>query len=242
MSAPRIALAHGFTQTARSWNHVETLLAGRLDSVDTIAVDMPGHGTAAHLRSDLWTAADHLVDAAGDATYVGYSMGGRVALHAALAHPEKVRRLVLIGATAGIVDDNERAQRFDADEQLAARIEAEPLTEFIDSWLRNPLFAGLSEEAAFRSDRLRNTPAGLASSLRLCGTGTQEPLWNRLSKITMPTLILAGADDPKFCELGQRLTDGIPNAQMSIVPGSGHSVHLEQPLATADAIAEFVQG
>lgn len=241
MSTTRISLAHGFTQTERSWNHIETLLAERLDKVETIAVDMPGHGTAADLRADLWGAAEHLVDAAGEGTYVGYSMGGRVALHAALARPDKVRRLILVGATAGIIDDDERAKRCEADERLAARIETEPLTDFIDAWLRNPLFAGLSEAAAFRSDRLRNTSAGLASSLRLCGTGTQEPLWDRLSEITVPTLILAGADDPKFCELGGRLTDGIPNAQLSVIEGSGHSVHLEQPSATADAIAEFVQ-
>lgn len=241
MSTDRIALAHGFTQTGRSWNHIETLLAERIDHVDTVAVDLPGHGTAATVRSDLWGAADHLVEAAGDSTYVGYSMGGRVVLHAALAHPEYVRRIVLIGATAGIDDDDERAERYEADQRLAVRIEEEPLDEFIDSWLRNPLFAGLSQAAAFRSDRLRNTSAGLASSLRLCGTGTQAPLWNRLDEIDVPTLIVAGADDSKFCELGQRLTDRIPDARLSIIERSGHSVHLEQPEATADAIADFVR-
>jgi 2-succinyl-6-hydroxy-2,4-cyclohexadiene-1-carboxylate synthase len=233
-----VALAHGFTQTARSWHRIEELLTDRVDT-ETVAVDLPGHGAASEVHTDLWGAADHLVDAAGTATYVGYSMGGRVALHAALAHPTKVRRLVLIGATAGIDDPAERAARRAADEQLARRIETEPLGDFIDSWLTNPLFAGLPAEAAQRDDRLRNTPAGLASSLRLCGTGTQESLWQRLGEITVPTLVLAGEHDAKFRALGERLADGIADSRLCVIGGSGHSVHLEQPEATVDAIVEF---
>jgi 2-succinyl-6-hydroxy-2,4-cyclohexadiene-1-carboxylate synthase len=240
LSAVRIALAHGFTQTARSWRHVETLLHDHIPDVQTVAVDLPGHGSASHVETDLWGAAEHLVAAGGTGTYIGYSMGGRVALHAALAHPGSVRRLVLIGATAGIVDDTERAERRRADEQLAAQIESEPLERFVDAWLRNPLFAGLTPESALRDDRLRNTRAGLAGSLRGCGTGTQTPLWNRLAEITAPTLILAGADDPKFCALGEELTGGIPTSSLRIIEHSGHSVHLEQPESTVAAIASFL--
>ena len=96
-------------------------------------------------------------DAGGTGTYVGYSMGGRVSLHAALAHPDAVERLVLIGATAGIDDPDERAARREADDRLADHIEAVGVPAFIDEWLANPLFAGLTEATALRSDRLRNT-------------------------------------------------------------------------------------
>ncbi len=98
-------LAHGFTQTGRSWDTVARLIADRVTDADIVAVDMPGHGSAADVRADLWQSADRLTQLGGPATYVGYSMGGRVALHAALAHPAVVERLVLIGATAGIDDD-----------------------------------------------------------------------------------------------------------------------------------------
>jgi 2-succinyl-6-hydroxy-2,4-cyclohexadiene-1-carboxylate synthase len=236
----RFVLAHGFTQTARSWDSFSMLLHEQLSGSEAIAVDLPGHGDApAPADSDLWASADRLVEAGGTGTYVGYSMGGRVSLHAALSHPDAVERLVLIGATAGIDDPDERRARATADERLAAHIEEIGVPAFIDEWLSNPLFAGLTEENAQRADRLRNTTAGLAASLRSTGTGTQTPLWDRLGEIQCPVLVLVGEHDTKFTDLGERLVDGLPIAQLVLIPRAGHSVHLEQPAATADAIASW---
>lgn len=237
--APRFVLAHGFTQTARSWAMVERLLAERIQGCSTISVDLPGHGAAGESSGDLWRAADHLVERGRTGTYVGYSLGGRVTLHAALAHPEAVEALVLIGATAGIDDPHERAARRAADEQLAVRIESVGVSDFIDEWLRNPIFDGLSSDAAQVADRCRNSSAGLASSLRSTGTGTQEPLWGRLAEITAPTLVLAGEHDPKFRVLGERLAAGIPRSTFEVIEGAGHSTHLERPRATVEAIVNW---
>lgn len=236
----RLVLAHGFTQTARSWDRMRRLLAERLPGVETIAVDLPGHGdSTADPTRGLWASADALVAAGGTAAYVGYSMGGRVALHAALAHPDRVEALVLIGATAGIDDRDERAARRAADEVLADHLEDVGVGPFLDEWLANPLFVGLDDAAAGREDRLRNTTAGLAASLRATGTGTQSSLWERLGEISVPALVVVGADDPKFTALGERLVDALPNASLEVVAGAGHSVHLEAPDATADAIADW---
>ena len=237
---PHVVFAHGFSQTAASWSTIERLLSWRVDELTSIALDLPGHGTASDLRGDLWVAADHLVAQGSAGTYVGYSMGGRVALHVALRHPQAVRRLVLIGATAGIDDARERFERRAADEALADRIERIGLPAFLDEWLSNPLFAGLTEETAQLEDRLRNTPVGLANSLRDAGTGTQTPLWDRLGEIRCPALVLVGEHDAKFRALGDRLVEGLSDARLVVVPGAGHSVHLEQPDATADALAQFL--
>ena len=236
----RVVLAHGFTQTARSWADFEALLAERLDDVETVTVDLPGHGDCtAPPDADLWATADHLVAVGASAHYVGYSMGGRVALHAALRSPDRVRSLVLIGATAGIDDDVERAARRAADERLAERIEAIGVEAFVDEWLANPLFAGLDTGSSLRDDRLRNTATGLAASLRSTGTGTQEPLWDRLGQIAQPVLVLAGEHDAKFRALGERLAAGLPHATFRVIAGAGHTVHLEQPAATAHAVADW---
>lgn len=236
----RFVFAHGFTQTARSWDTFERLLRARLTGAKTFAVDLPGHGEAPPpADADLWASAERLVDAGGGGTYVGYSMGGRVSLHAALAHPDAVQRLVLIGATAGIDDPDERSARRQADERLADHIETVGVATFVDEWLANPLFAGLTEITAMRTDRLRNTAEGLAASLRATGTGTQTGLWNRLGGIMCPTLVLVGQHDAKFTDLGQHLVDSLPDAELVVVPDAGHSVHLEQPDATADAIATW---
>lgn len=236
----RIVFAHGFTQTGRSWDRSIATLSQQFDDIDAVAPDLPGHGDAAELRGDLWQCADALASVGGAGTYVGYSMGGRVALHTALRHPESVERLVLIGATAGIEDDDERAARRTSDNELADHIIRRSVPAFIDEWLGNPLFAGLTDETAMREDRLRNTATGLASSLRLAGTGTQEPLWDRLGEIRCPVLVLVGESDTKFTALGRRIVEGVAGGRLVIVPGSGHSVHLEQPDATIAAVADFL--
>lgn len=240
--AGTITLAHGFTQTSRSWSPIIELLAQRgCDRADINAVDLPGHGAAASQQTDLWGAADHLVAAGGTGTYIGYSMGGRVALHAALAHPEAVDRLVLIGATPGIVDAAERRARRCADDDLADHIEEVGVEAFIDEWLTNPLFAGLSDKTAQRSDRLRNTPTGLASSLRLTGTGTQEPLWDRLADIACPVLLVAGATDSKFRSIADEMARHLPDATLVAIDGAGHTAHLEQPATTVAALADWLR-
>jgi 2-succinyl-6-hydroxy-2,4-cyclohexadiene-1-carboxylate synthase len=237
VAARRFVLAHGFTQTARSWATFERRLRHRLGDVETVAVDLPGHGDAPPpADADLWTSAERLTTVGGVGTYIGYSMGGRVALHAALASPDAVRRLVLIGATAGIDDPDERRARQEADERLADHIDTVGVPAFVDEWLSNALFAGLTDATSLRADRLRNTAAGLSASLRATGTGTQTPLWDRLGAIRCPVLVLVGEHDPKFTELGRRLVDALPEAELTVVPGAGHSVHLEQPDATVSAL------
>lgn len=226
-SGPRLVLVHGFAQTQACWGPVASDLAR---DHEVVRVDAPGHGGSAGVRADLAATAELLAEVGGPATYVGYSMGGRMALHVALSRPEVVQGLVLIGATAGIDDPVERAARQVADDALAVAIETDGVEAFLDRWLALPLFAGLDETTRFRAERATNAPEGLAASLRLAGTGAQEPLWDRLGSIAAPTLVLAGEHDEKFAALGRRLADGIgPNATFATVPGAGHSAHLEAP-------------
>lgn len=206
-----------------------------------VLVDLPGHGSSAPIAADVPRSALLLADAGGRATYVGYSMGGRTCLQLALDRPNLVERLVLLGATAGIEDAAQRAARVESDEQLAASIERDGLEAFLDRWLANPLFAGLSPEAAGVDERRRGSPQGLASSLRLAGTGTMSPLWDRLGELEMPVLVLAGEHDTKFRALGERLAASIgPNATFRPVPGAGHSAHLEQPAAFSSILRSFL--
>jgi len=148
---------------------------------------------------------------------------------------------VLVGATAGIDDDDERSARRTSDNELADHIIRRSVPAFIDEWLDNALFAGLTEDTAMRDDRLRNTATGLASSLRLAGTGTQEPPWDRLGEIRCPVLVIVGEDDAKFTALGHRIVDGVADGRLVVVPESGHSVHLEQPDATVAALVDFLR-
>jgi 2-succinyl-6-hydroxy-2,4-cyclohexadiene-1-carboxylate synthase len=237
-SGERLVLLHGFTQTSRCWGPFADDLA---TDHELVLVDLPGHGGSSEVEADLVQTAGLAADAGGRGTWIGYSMGGRVALHAALLRPAVVDRLVLIGATGGIDDEDERDARRASDEALADRIETVGVEAFIDEWLAQPLFAGLDADAAARDERLHNTVAGLASSLRRCGTGMQEPLWSRLSAIAVPTLVVVGELDAKFTELGQRLVSSIGiNASMATIPDAGHSTHLESSGATAAAVRRWL--
>lgn len=236
----RITLLHGFSQTARCWGPLDAALSA---AHGPRPIDLPGHGarTSDPVPDDLWSAADEVASSMSRGALLGYSLGGRVALHVALAHPDGVRALILISATAGLRDPAERAARRAADEELADRIESDGVEPFLDDWLARPLFAGLPERYAFRERRLTNNAAGLAASLRRQGTGTQEPLWDRLSEIAVPTLVVSGAEDPKFTELGREMAAAIgPSATHVVIPGAGHTTHLEQPGATAVAVLRFL--
>jgi 2-succinyl-6-hydroxy-2,4-cyclohexadiene-1-carboxylate synthase len=228
-----LVLVHGFTQTGRSWARIADQLGG-----DVLTPDLPGHGDRGDRPAGLWAGARALGLECGPATYVGYSAGGRHLLHLALARPDLVERLVLLGATAGIDDQAERTARVAADEALAARIEMIGVERFLDEWLAQPLFAGVPDDG--RDDRLRNTAAGLAASLRLAGTGAQEPLWDRLPSIRCPVLVLAGERDEKFAGIGRRMADVLPDADLALVPAAGHAAHLEQPTAFVEVVGGWL--
>lgn len=236
---PRVVLAHGFTQTVASWRPVsQDLAAGH----QVVRVDLPGHGGSGAVRADLGATAALVGEAGARATYAGYSMGGRVALRLALDRPDLVERLVLIGATAGIDDDEDRVARRAGDEALADRIERDGVDPFLAAWLAQPLFADLEPADDDLAARQANPAAGLAWSLRLAGTATMDPpWWEELARIGAPTLVLAGEDDRKFVAVGHRLVDAIgANARFEVVSGAGHAAHLQRPAVVAQAIRAFV--
>jgi 2-succinyl-6-hydroxy-2,4-cyclohexadiene-1-carboxylate synthase len=221
----RLVFVHGFTQGNRSWRPIAEHFVGR--GYTATVVDLPGHGDSGTIRADLRTAAQLLGDTCGTATYVGYSLGGRIALHLAVQAPHVVQRLALLGANPGIADEDERARRRAADEQLARHIVEVGLATFLDEWVSQSLFAGLQFSDDDRDERMRNTPDGLATSLRMCGTGQQLPLWDRLRELTMPVLAMAGSLDSAYEAIGQRLASAVNDGRFATIHGAGHAAHLQ---------------
>ena len=233
---PPLVLLHGFTQTRRSWRLTVAALDGRRRA---LAPDLPGHGHAAARPASFAACTGYLRALGGERfALCGYSMGGRIALHAALALGPRVERIVLVGASPGLADPAERAARRAADAALVERIGAIGVEAFAREWGTQPLFAGQPERvaAAAHADRLRNTAAGLAAALRGLGTGTMEPLWDRLGELTIPVTLLAGERDEKFRAIAERMAAALPDARVVVVPGAGHAAQLEDPAAVAAAI------
>jgi 2-succinyl-6-hydroxy-2,4-cyclohexadiene-1-carboxylate synthase len=238
--SPTVALVHGFAQTGGCFGPFgEAIEAAH----EVVRVDQPGHGgSLRHLHADLQEAAELLVRTTGDAVLVGYSMGARLSLTAALGHPQQVGALVLIGGTAGIEDPAERAARRREDEGRAARLEQVGLGAFLAEWLSMPMFAGLPKWARFDDERRRNTVEGLAASLRRAGTGSMTPLWDRLGELRCPVLCLTGAHDERYGGLAERLVAAVGGpAEHVVVHAAGHAAHLEQPAAAAEAVLAFLR-
>jgi 2-succinyl-6-hydroxy-2,4-cyclohexadiene-1-carboxylate synthase len=231
-------LLHGFGGTHRAWDGVAGCLSR--ESYLPLAPDLPGHGEAPDALRPITFAGcvAHVLALCPERfALCGYSMGGRLALHLALAAPERVERLVLVSATAGIEDAVERARRRSSDARLAAELEAMPLGEFAERWRSQPLFAEDPPEvnALAREDLCRNRGDALAATLRGIGTGEMEPLWGRLGELAMPVTVLVGERDTRFRELGERMVGLLPRATMVVVPG-GHDLPRESPAAVATGV------
>jgi 2-succinyl-6-hydroxy-2,4-cyclohexadiene-1-carboxylate synthase len=235
----RAILLHGFTHTGLSWEPVSQALGG---GYAALAPDIRGHGRSSDRQPvTLETVIDDVAALApARFTLVGYSMGGRIALHIALALSGRVERLLLIGASPGIADPAERRARRQADERLADEIEGASVEEFAHRWAATPLLAGQppSVLAAVHADRLRNTPEGLARALRGLGTGALPSLWQRLGELPMPVTLAAGRRDHKFHQIAARMAAEIPAARVEVVDGAGHAAHLEAP----DRVARLLVG
>lgn len=248
-----VVLLHGFSGSSEDWLEITPRL--RQAGLAVVAVDLIGHGrsgapadparyTMAETVRDLESILGALRVARAD--WLGYSMGGRVALHFALAHPSRVRSLILESSSPGIADTEARAARRAADDALADRIEERGIRWFADYWRSIPLFETQWElpEAvrdALHARRLGNNPTALARSLRGMGQGVHEYLGDRLSLLKCPLLLLAGERDLKYVEVSRALWEMIPGSNCGIVAGAGHAVHLEAPEAFAEALADHWQ-
>ncbi|HWI23173.1 MAG TPA: alpha/beta fold hydrolase [Baekduia sp.] len=227
--AEDLVLLHGFGGGARSWERVVARLGG--ERYRPLAIDIPGESLDS-------AVAGVLAAAPGAFTLCGYSMGGRIALHVALAAPERVARLILVATTAGIEDATERRQRREADAALADSIENWTIEQFADHWQRQPLFAGTKSDVAefWRADLLERDPKALAATLRALGPGTPSPVWDRLGELAMPVTVIAGERDHKYLAIARRLAAAIPAADLRVVGDAGHGLPREAPAALATLI------
>lgn len=241
-------LLHGFMGSVDAWGGLAPALATGLR---VVAVDLPGHGA-----SDGGTNPDryaipriademielHRVVCGGPAWWLGYSMGGRIALAAAV-RGAGMRGLLLESASPGIAEPGARAERRRLDEARAAHLEDGGIESFVDAWLAMPLFAGVAvlDRPAWetaRAVRASQDPRRMAAWLRGGGAGNQPPYWDALPGIPCPVRLLTGARDTKFTALARRMADGLADATVTVIPGVGHLPHIEAPTRWVDWVRE----
>lgn len=233
----QVVALHGFTGQGADFDPLRASLSPQ---TSLVSPDLPGHGSK-RLQKDLpdYSLPAHLsliseAATAPQITLLGYSMGGRLALHWAIAYPERIRRLILIGASPGLATPEERDERRLGDATLAEFIRTRGLEAFFKYWHNQTFFQPLLSLPKERLDpilarRAQNDPEGLAMSLENVGTGALPSLWHRLKEIRFPVDLVSGEHDVKFTRIAHEMGAHLPKARHSLIEGAGHAVHLEKP-------------
>ncbi|MDT8340353.1 MAG: 2-succinyl-6-hydroxy-2,4-cyclohexadiene-1-carboxylate synthase [Longimicrobiales bacterium] len=239
-----LLLVHGFMGDARAWGDLGERLAARFR---VAAVDLPGHGRSAggvdpgryrvpDVARDLGRVQEEVLG--GPAWWLGYSMGGRIAL-AAACEGVPIRGLLLESASPGIQDPEARRRRRGEDRRRAERLEAVGTDAFVDWWLGLPLFRGLERlpapaRAAARAVRASQDAGRMAAWLRGGGSGSQPSYWEALASLELPVHLLVGEADGKFREIAEAMRARLRGATLRQLPAVGHLPHLEAPDAWCD--------
>lgn len=248
---PPLLLLHGFTGSSSNW---EPFVSNWMKNYTVIRFDHIGHGKSDCIKdfkrysmeetiNDILAILEQLrVD---KVNVLGYSMGGRIALGLAATAPEKMNSLILESSSPGLLFEEERQKRRENDEALAYYILEKGIEKFIDKWESIPLFESQQKlpqdlKDKLQRQRLSNSTLGLANSLRGIGTGSQPSFWNKLREINIPTLLLVGKLDIKFCKIAEKMVSIMPNAEKIEISGAGHAIHVECPEFFGKIVMEWL--
>jgi len=233
---PKLTFIHGFMGLPCDWDDVRAALT----EFETSGVEI---GLAPDWQSSVRQLAKAIPSRS---ILVGYSMGARLALGVATESPEKVAGLIFVSGNPGLETLQAREQRREADERVAARIEVEPLLQFLTDWYRGSVFAALPEELRRLeiATKLVRPSSHWPAILRTNSVSQQPNYWPRLKELTMPTLVVAGELDEKYRKIAQRIQQECSSPKLSakVVRNCGHIVHREQPEAFCKLIRDFASG
>ena len=253
-SAPPVVLLHGLTGHARSWDALARALAPRFR---VIAVDQRGHGDSDHASDGDYGVATMATDFAGfvDAlalgrfALVGLSMGGRVSIAYAGAHPSRIERLCIVDIGPEIhLPGMDRIrlmmagspERFESEEQVVELVRrANP--RMAEAGLRDRVHFGLRRLPdggfAWKYDK------ALRDMMRQGGRRETIDLWEPLRRITAPTLLVRGAEsDILSPDIAKRTVDALPDGRLVEIAGASHTVPADQPETFARAVLAFLEG
>lgn len=248
-SLPSLLMLHGFMGDSRAFHH---LLEGLSKSCNPITVDLLGHGQSDKIYTETRyneeaqiadiTALVQQLELARVFLY-GYSMGGRLALKAALKFPELWGGLLLESTTYGLTDEKKRADRRRVDAQRAEKISIDYKT-FLAQWkelalFNSPVRVDKQLAANYNHIHLSQDSHAMAASIVGFGTGSMAPVRTELHGFTKPVMVIAGTEDQKYINLSKSLVSYFDKAHLCHIT-AGHRVHLDNPQELVQEINFFL--
>ena len=243
---PPLLLLHGWMGNGEDYTEIIEVLRSRYYC---IAIDLPGHGKTGVIGGDIGysfinTAQGiiQLLDSLNinRCSIAGYSFGGRLALYLALEFLDRFDRVMLESVSPGLNSEIDRQARIIQDWQIIDRLETDNFANFVRYWYRQPIFSDINRHPDFSELIQRrietNQPDNLIKSLVYAGLGMQPYLGDRLKAHTKPILLIVGALDRKFVEIGRAIDRSCPTTTLTIIPDCSHNVHFQQPQAWIQTI------
>ncbi len=247
--AQALVFLHGFMGRGEEWKPIAEALEVPWRRV---LIDLPGHGASLGLPKQTYTfegAVESVVTTLEGLgvtrpLFVGYSMGGRLALALALRYGEQCKGLWLESASPGIEDPGKRQQRVRLDTQRAEALVAN-IERFLEAWYRMPLFQTLHRRpelmARLYAQRKYQPSNELARALRGMSPAQQPNYWSELHRLTVPVGYACGEEDRAYMNVARRLKRVLPHATVYRFAGVGHNVHLEAPDAYIVQLSTFIR-
>lgn len=171
----------------------------------------------------------------GKKILLGYSLGGRLGMHALLSAATRWDGAIFVSAHPGLPTAAERALRCKSDQQWAARFLVDPWEDLMRDWHANAVFGGRPSPVP-RSEREFDRME-LSKQLLNWSLGKQEPLLPRLKMLAVPMLFISGELDQKFCHVAESFKEC---GEVSIIPDSAHRVPWEQPVRFINRVNQFI--
>ena len=250
-AAPAALFLHGFMGRGEDWKEIAETVIPRHRC---FCPDLPGHGSLMYDRvgaaAGIPKIADSLIEGlhtfgVSTCILIGYSMGGRIALQTILRHPKDISNLVLVSTSPGIRTDHERSNRCLQDKKLEDQLfcmkeKSNDFESFLRSWYQQSLFSEIAEQPQLfetvLQQRLKNHPPSLSAVLRNTGVTVHPGFWEQLTKITVPTSIIVGEKDKKYCSIAEKMLPLLSRGMLKVVAGCSHAPHIEYPKQFLNAL------
>ncbi len=229
-----LVFLHGLLGDQNDWQGVLPQLSKQFRC---LVIDLPFHGKSQNIHVDgfeestqyLINTLNHYLSENDRFCLVGYSLGGRLAMHLA----DETQKTKIQAHWAGLIvesghiglAESERAARYQNDETWAIRFESEPIKTVLQSWYQQPVFSTLtaSQRDQLVERRSQNQGADIAQMLRATSLAKQDNKLQTLQAAEFPVHFICGKKDRTFVKMIEAT-----NLNYHLVEGSGHNIHLEQ--------------